>query len=459
MFSFWYRPLLRTLLAGAALSALSFGCRGAQAADKTVLTLAYSETYVFDTEDFTKKWWGGIKTEFEKEHPDVTVQLEPINGGYDDIINKLSLLYRSPATAPDIAQMATPTVDQFASSGYLLPLDKYLATASWWKKFPPAIQSEGAWQGKTYSVNTGENDSQLYYNIPMFKKVGLPVPWQPKSWDDILNAARVIKAKLPGTVPLWILAGTGSGDNTLLMGFNNLLPGSDTPTIFDGKTQKWVVDSPGIREVLGFYHAVYSEHLGAALSDLFSTSGVTAPVFLIQKQKVAITFGSNFYGGNWSNTICTPCWPQAAQIAGVAPIPTMKGQAPGIATTIGGWDLVASATTKHPDLTWQLLDLMENEENQINAANWAGFVPGDADYVKSADFLNFAVPYNAVSAQVLPDGVIEPPNANYLIWSRGVQEATGALAQHPDTSVDAAVKIISDYVSNQLDPSQVETLK
>ncbi len=459
MFSLRCKPMLRTLLAGAALSALSFGCHGAFAADKTVISVAYSETYVFDTEDFTKKWWGGIKAEFEKEHPDVTVQLVPINGGYDDIINKLSLLYRSPATAPDIAQMATPTVDQFASSGYLLPLDKYLATTSWWKKFPPVIQSEGMWQGKTYSVNTGENDSQLYYDIPMFKKVGLPVPWQPKTWDDILNAARVIKAKLPGIVPLWILAGTGSGDNTILMGFDNLLPGSDTPTIFDAKTQKWVVDSPGIREALGFYHAVYSEHLGAALSDLFSTAGVTAPLTMIQQEKVAITFGSNFYGGNWSKTIATPYWPQAAQIAGVVPIPTMKGQAPGIATTIGGWDLVASATTKHPDLTWQLLDLMENEQNQINAANWAGFVPGDADYVKSPDFLNFAVPYNAVSAQVLPYGVIEPPNENYLIWSRGVQEATGALAQKPDTTVDQAVKIISDYVSNQLDPSQIETLK
>ena len=229
MLSLRHSPVPRMLLAGAALSALTLGGPPAQAADKTVISLAYSETYVFDTEDFTKKWWGGIKAEFEKEHPDVTVQLVPINGGYDDIVNKLSLLYRSPATAPDIAQMATPTVDQFASSGYLLPLDTYLATTSWWKKFPPVIQSEGEWQGKVYSINTGENDSQLYYDIPLFKKAGLPVPWQPKSWDDILNAARVVKAKLPGIVPLWILAGTGSGDNTILMGFDNLLPGSDTP--------------------------------------------------------------------------------------------------------------------------------------------------------------------------------------------------------------------------------------
>ncbi len=453
------RPLCIAALAVAALTVAGGTSRTAQAADKTVISCAYSETYVFDNEDLTKKWWGGIKADFEKMHPDVTVQLVPIQGGYDDIVNKLSLLYRSPATAPDIAQMATPTVDRFASSGYLLPLDKYLAKTDWWKKFPPVIQAEGAWQGKTYSVNTGENDSMLYYNVELFKKAGLPVPWKPTSWNDILAAGRVIKAKLPGVVSIWILAGTGSGDNTVLMGVDTMLAGSSTPTIFDEKTQKWVVDSPGLREVFSFYHSVFSEGLGAKLSDLFSTSGVTAPVFMIPKNQIAITFGSNFYGGNWSKLVSTPYWPQAPQVAAVVPVPTVNGKAPNISTTIGGWDLAISATTKHPDLAFELLDFMMNKENQINAANWAGFVPADTDYVKDPSFINFAAPYNELSAVVLPDGVIEPPSGDYLVWSRGAQEATGALAQHPNTTVDQAIGILSDYVKNQLDPSQTEVLK
>jgi hypothetical protein len=234
------------------------------------------------------------------------------------------------------------------------------------------------------------------------------------------------------------------------MGFDNLLPGSDTPTIFDDKTQKCVVDSPGIRETLGFYHAVYSEHLGAALSDL---------VLDIRRDRAAVpdpeAEGRHHLRFQLLRRQLVQHHRDAALAAGGADCgcradPTMKGQPPGIATTIGGWDLVASATTKHPDPTWQLLELMENEENQIDAANWAGFVPGDADYVKSSTFVNFAVPYNAMSAQVLPYGVIEPPNANYLIWSRGVQEATGALARHPDTTVDAAVKISRRSCSTSL---------
>jgi multiple sugar transport system substrate-binding protein len=453
------RPLYVAVLAVAAASALGGASRPAQAAGKTVITCAYSETYVFDNEDLTKKWWGGIKAEFEKEHPDVTVQLEPIQGGYDDILNKLSLLYRSPATAPDIAQMATPMVDRVASAGYLLPLDKFLATTAWWKRFPPVIQQEAMWQGKTYGVTTGENDFMLYYDVTLFKKAGLPVPWKPMSWNDILAAGRVVKAKLPGVVPIWILAGSGAGDFSVLMGVNMLLPGSSTPTIFDDKTQKWVVDSPGLREVFGFFHSVFSEGMGGKLSDLFSESSNNDPIFMMPKHQIAIAFGGNWYGGNWSKLVSTPYWPEAAKVAAAVAVPTVNGKAPNISTMISGWDRAVSATTKTPALTLQLLDLMESKENQINAANWAGFVPGDTDYVKDPEFINFAAPYNELSAVILPFGITEPASGDYLVWSRGVQEATAALAQHPNTSVDQTIKILSDYVGNQLDPSQTEVLK
>ncbi len=175
--------------------------------------------------DLTKKWWNGVKAEFEAKFPDATLQLVPIGGGYDDITNKLSLLYRSPRTAPDVAQIATPVIGQFSSSGYLLPLDSYLADEDWWKQFPKVIQGEGVFQGKTYAVNTGENDSQLYYNMDLFKQAGLPVPWTPHNWNDILSAARTIKAKLPHIIPVWLNAGSSSGDNGILQGAGNLLAG------------------------------------------------------------------------------------------------------------------------------------------------------------------------------------------------------------------------------------------
>jgi multiple sugar transport system substrate-binding protein len=451
----WYNlALAGGLLMG---SLLSLG--HAEAADKVTISVAYGETYVFDTEDFAKKWWNGIKTQFETKFPNVTVKLVPIGGGYDDITNKLALLYRSRATSPDVAQIATPVISQFAASGYLLPLDDYLAKEDWWKNFPPVIQSEGTYESKTYAVNTGENDSQLYYNKDLFRQAGLSVPWTPHNWNDILAASRVIKAKLPKVVPLWINTGTSSGDNGILTGAGNLLAGSTVPTMFDEKTGKWIIDSAGLREVLGFYHTVYSEGMGASLSDLFSTSSVTIPTTLIPQGKIAITFGQNFYGGQWSKLICAPCWDAAPSVEGIVPIPTINGEVPKIATKLAGWDIAVASATAYPKYAWELVKLMESEANQINIANWAGFVPASTVYVKAPAFVNFAPPFNEVSAQVLPYGVISPTKSEYLVWSHGLQEATGALAQYPNISVDAALSIMKSYITNQLDSSEVETLK
>jgi multiple sugar transport system substrate-binding protein len=448
------RLALALMASTAALTALPVLAR-AQA--KTVVTLAYGSEYVFDTTDFATKWYNDVKADFEKKYPEAEVKLVPIPGGYTDIINKLSLLYRSAKTAPDVAQLPTPALGQFQSSGWLAPLDDHLAGASWWKEFPTAIQGEGRFDGKVYAVSTGENDSQLYYNIAMFKQAGLPVPWQPKSWDDVLTAARAIKAKVSGVVPLWLNVGTSSGDNGLLQGTGNLLNGSSDPTILDPKTNKWVVDSKGLREVLTFTKTVYNEGLGDSLSDLFSPSAVTVPLALFQKGKLAIAVGSNYYGGNWTKTISSPYWAEAPTTIGVVGIPTITGQAPGLATTLGGWDLAVSATTTHKDYAWKLLDVMESEKNQIDAANWAGFVPAAASYTKSDAFVSFAPPYNAVAAQVLPYGMLTPAKAEYEVWSHALQQATGNLAQHKEMTVDQAVAAMKDYVSNQLGADQIET--
>lgn len=447
------RRLALALLASGSMGTIS---HSAQAQSKTVVTLAYGSEYVFDTNDFAKKWYQNVKAEFEKKYPEAEVKLIPIPGGYTDIINKLSLLYRSRSTAPDVAQLPTPALGQFQSSGWLLPIDNDLAATSWWKEFPDAIQGEGRFGGKVYAVSTGENDSQLYYNKAMFKQAGLPEDWQPKTWNDILTAARAIKAKVPGVVPLWLNVGTSSGDNGLLQGTGNLLNGSSDPTIQDSNG-KWVVDSKGLREVLAFVKTIYNEDLGDSLSDLFSPSAVTVPLALFQKGKLAIAVGSNYYGGNWTNTICSPCWADAPQTIGVAPIPTVTGQAPGIATTLGGWDLAISAATKHKDYAWKLLDVMEEQKNQIDAANWAGFVPAAQSYTKAPAFVNFAAPYNAVSAEVLPYGKLTPATAEYEVWSHALQQATGNLAQHKDMTVDQAISGMKNYVANQLGQSQVTT--
>jgi multiple sugar transport system substrate-binding protein len=443
-----------TVCVGAGVSSAAPAYRASNSSE--TLTVAYCSNYCFDTDPLTTKYWDGVASSFEKQHSGVKVDLIAVPGSYNDIVTKLSLLYRSSSTAPDVAEMPTGQIGLWQSSGYLLPLNSYLSSASWWKSFPPVIQSEGTFGGKVYAVDEGENDSAILYNTTMFKEAGIAVPWHAKTVMDILTAAEKIKKALPKVIPIWLNAGTGSGANGLLQGINNLIVGSSTPDIFDSKTGKWVVDSPGIRESLTFYKDAYAAGLGAPVTEVFSPSAVTTPLALFADGKLAMAIGSNYYEGNWTKTISAPYWPQGAKVMAATPVPTWDGSGADIASTLGGWDYAISSHASDPKLAFQFISLLENAQNSIDGVNWAGWVPPDKNYWGLPIYTQFAN-YNALFAQITPHSTLTPVGPDYTVWAQGMGEATGELAQYPSTSVSKAVSILKDYVSQQIGSSLVET--
>jgi multiple sugar transport system substrate-binding protein len=455
------RRLTGLLGSALALSGMVVAAQPANALSRsgsTTLTVAFCSTYCFDTVPLTNKWWNGLAKDFEATHSGVTVKLVPLPGSYNDVVTKLSLLYRSGSTAPDVAEMPTGQIGLWASSGYLAPLNSYLAKASWWAGFPKVVQSEGTFGGKVYAVDQGENDSAMVYNKVMFKKAGIAVPWHPKTGADIIAAAKKIKAALPNVTPLWLNAGTGSGANGLLQGINNFLVGTNTPEIFDAKTSKWVVDSPGIRESLEFYKTVYADHLGASISQLFSPNAVTTPLSLFSSGKLAMALGSNYFFGNWTKLVSAPYWGAAPATMAATPVPTLDGNGADVTSTLGGWDYAVGAHAPDPSLAFQFISLMESQQNSINAANWAGWVTPNKAYWNAPAYTKFAS-YNNLFAQILPNSTLTPTGADYSVWAEGMGRATGQVAQDPGTSIDSAVNALKSYVTQQLGSSMVETLK
>ena len=423
---------------------------------KTTITVAYPSEYAFDTNGLAAKWWTQVKKDFTTEYPKVTVDYIPIPGSYQNVVDKLSLLYKSSSTAPDVAEMPSAQIGLWSSSDYLLPMNKYLKTSTWFQSFPKVIQGEGEFSGKIYAVNAGENDSALVYNKTMFKKAGIALPWQPKTWQDIITAAQAIKKAYPTVTPLWLNAGTGSGANGLLQGINNFIVGSSTPTI-QTSSGKMVVSSPGIKEALGLYHTVYKDGLGASESALFSPSAVTTPIPMFKEGKLAIAVGSNYYGGNWTKFISAPYWPQATKVMGVANLPNYAGT--GSASTLAGWDLAISSKTKNAQAAYNFINVAQNPTNLIDAANWAGWVPPvSSDWTLPA-YVNFAPPYNADFAKILTSATETPTSANYSVWVQGMGEATGDFVQNSKTTVAQALATFQNYVTEQLGNSAVTTLK
>jgi len=440
-----------------ALSPLSSGSAGASS-NKVTLSIAYSSDYVMATSAMPPVFYGGIAKQFEAAHPGVTVKLLPIPGDANDLITKLSLLYRDSSTAPTIAQIDGFDVGKFAAAGYLLPLNKYLSTTSWWSGFPKVVQQEGELNGKYYSVNEGENVQALAYNKVDFAKAGLPVPWHPKTWQDVINAALTIKKKLPHLTPVWAPGGTGSGTDGISLGVGNLLAASSDPTVLDGKTGKWVVNSKGLEQTFSFIHTLTVDGLNAPISDLFNPDADGNFLQYMKSPGAAIVIAPNYIGAGWLKDF-VPAWPQSATEIGVTPIPTSLGQGPDIASLLTGWDQAIYSGTKNPSLAFQLLSLMMQKENLLTLDNDGGFVPPVTTYATDPLYVNYGAPFQAEYAGLEKYATEWPHNGNLPIWSQAFQEATGDLEQSPSYTVKQALALMQSYVSEQLGTSAVETQK
>jgi multiple sugar transport system substrate-binding protein len=460
MFGCLGSTLKSRLLAASILSCLAVaGPPVASADEKTVVKVAYSADYMMNTPEMAKSWFEGIKAGFEKLHPNVTVELVPIAGGFDDLNTKLSLMYNNPTAAPDVAQVAAQEAGQWAGSDVLASLNDLVKTSSWWSSFPDPIKKEGTIDGKVYAVSEGVNTTALLYDRTVFKKAGLPDDWKPKNWDDILVAARAIKKSSPDVWPIWLLTGTAQGSEGVVLGGAGLMAGSSDPIFYNEKDDKWVVDSKGLREVFNFYRQASAEGLLAPSSQILNANGPGILSPFMPKHQIGISLAGNYIPQTFNKEVCGPCWDDAAKELGFAPIPTSHGQAPGIASSFGGWDLVLYKKSAHPDIAWQLIDFMQQKDNMLVVDNNAGFNPPIPAFNTEKIFVDFAPGFQEKFASLVPIAQSPPANVDYKVWAFAFAQATEALVLKPDMSVDDAINMMKTYVTGQLDASKVEIRK
>lgn len=452
---------------GAALLLTAAACSGSPAGSGSgssgsgTVTVLYSNNYVFNSDTLATQWWQGIAKQWKAKYPHTKLVLEGTGGTDIDLMNKAAILFRSPSTTPDVIQLPTTYVAQFAGSDYLEPLNSFVHSsqaASFWPTMPAGVQNMSTIDGNVYSVNAGNNNTGLLYNKAMLAKAGVKMPWNPTNWQQILQVAAKVKAANPGVWPLWVAAGVAAGPTNVLQGSGNLIFGSSNTTMFDTKTKKWVVDSSGIRATLQFYQKMFQQGLGAPTSQLFRADAVGQPPLLMKQGKLAIAIGSNWYPSVWASPKSAAPWAAAKTTVGSAPFPTESGQGPGAASTLGGWAYAVSKASKNVKGAEDFIALASSPANQLTTAVWSGFVPPSTPVGEKPLFINFAPPFQADFNSYAKYGVALPNNVNFPVYARALNTVTGDFAQNPNASMSAELAKFSSLVSQQLGSSSVETL-
>jgi multiple sugar transport system substrate-binding protein len=233
----------------------------------------------------------------------------------------------------------------------------------------------------------GTDTRALWYNPELFKKAGIPVPWQPANWNDILTAARTIKQKVPGVTPLNVYSGKGAGEGATMQGFEMLLYGTKNP-LYDDASKKWVVASPGFNDSLNFVKTIFDEKLAPtpqdALDPNFSTRVTTE---LLPQNKLAIDLDGSWINQTWVASGQKP-WPQWSKVLATAAMPTQNGEAPGKISMSGGWVLSVGSHAKDKKAAFDLVTTMLNKENTLKYDIGASQIAERNDVASDPAYLN-----------------------------------------------------------------------
>ncbi|MGK5554229.1 extracellular solute-binding protein [Actinomadura kijaniata] len=326
----------------------------------------------------------------------------------------------------DILDVDGIWVGELAQAGYLKPLTELAGPQAdaWdgWTQIPRAVQSLGSFGGRRYGIPANTDGRLLFYNRKLFQRAGLPATWQPRSWDDILTAARALRG-VPGVTPLQINAGTPMGEATTTQGVLPLLAGAGAEIHADGR---WTGGGPALKQVLSFYSAVYRQGLGDPRLQQ-EAQGRDKSFAEFARGRIGILAEGDYF---WRDVINprngTAKMPDRDQAVGYAMFPAVspgkgvRGQS--FVSLSGGPVTVINPNTERPKLAFELLAFMNSAE--MHKARTAGTPEITSRTDVNREVLRSDPLLAYIAEKILPITVYRPSLSAYPQVSIALQEAT-----------------------------------
>ncbi|GLW49722.1 solute-binding protein [Streptomyces sp. NBRC 14336] len=206
------------VLSALGVTAVLGGCGVTGGSDPVTLRLVAAD-YGDSAANSSKKYWQSLAEAYEKDHPDVRVEVSVYS--WTDVDRKVKEMVDADK-APDLAQIGAYA--DFAKADKLYTASELLSITTQ-ANFLPQLASAGAVKGEQYGMPFASSTRLLFYNKDLFAKAGLQPP---RTWAELKAAAAALKAdgvKFPYALPLgpeeaqaetmqWLLSGGGGYTDT-----------------------------------------------------------------------------------------------------------------------------------------------------------------------------------------------------------------------------------------------------
>lgn len=275
-----------------------------------------------------------LATTFMKDNPGATVNVTPVDWG--QAVAKLQTAIAGHQT-PDVSQMGTDMMGQFASTQALEPVPA---------NFQPSTFFKSAWDtnivnGTVYGVPWYVETRMLYYRTDIAQKAGITSP--PATWDDLKAMAKAMQSK--GGAKWGIALGTKNWQEYLPFLW------SDGGQVMDS-SGKFQLNSPQAVESLTFYDSFFKEGLSPkSVPEGFDIT----PAFVSGTHPM-------FFSGPWHLSLIRDAG--GAALNGkwaIAPIPKKVSST----SFVGGGNLVVYKDSKNKDLAWKFVQYLTDPKTQV----------------------------------------------------------------------------------------------
>jgi len=179
-------------LSGSALLVVLAGCSGSPQGATSLEPDAKVTIEVWSGQsDEAETLIEGLADEFEKDHPNVTIDISPGASSTDDLLQKLSAGFAG-NQYPDMSYAYGSWAGQLEASGRTLDIrDEISKPEVKWDEFTAAARGTAQPTGnKVIGFPAVVDNVGLYYNKTIFDKAGVAYPTDDWTWDDFRAAAK-----------------------------------------------------------------------------------------------------------------------------------------------------------------------------------------------------------------------------------------------------------------------------
>jgi multiple sugar transport system substrate-binding protein len=292
----------------------------------------------------------GMAEKFEEENKDITVKVQaiPWANAHDKLLTAVAS-----GNGPDVVQLGTTWIPEFADAGALLDLTSHLDDY-------PEFKSENYFAG---SAQTMKYDDQvigvpwyidtrvLYYRTDLLKEVGYDQA--PSTWDELKDAAEKLNAR---------------GDD--VYGLDIDRNDQITPYIFawqngyefEGK-DKMNFESPEFKEAIKYYASFFQEGISPTADGMD----------IVQAFKDGVK--PMFFSGPWMINIINDQAPDLKDKWAVAVMPTKETNT----SSIGGSVFSVFHNSEHVEESLKFISYMNKVDTQMEWLDVSNTLPSRVD--------------------------------------------------------------------------------